>query len=77
MAVNTVEKFGADDFLERSWDLPAEVGESLRSLVQMTPDGWIMDAWPMTPQLATIVQQWVDEPIDVGSGAWFVSSAQR
>ncbi|MFG3558529.1 hypothetical protein ACGGAQ_29550 [Micromonospora sp. NPDC047557] len=76
VVVNTVEKFGVDDFLERSWDLPSEVIEPLRALVEVTPDGWVVDVWPMTGQLAVIVQPWVDEPIDVESGSWFVSSAQ-
>ncbi|MEH0929797.1 hypothetical protein [Micromonospora sp. CPCC 205558] len=76
VVVNMVEKFGVDDFLERSWDLPSEVIEPLRAHVEVTPDGWVMDVWPMTAQLAVIVQPWVDEPIDVGSGSWFVRSAQ-
>ncbi|MEU5564808.1 hypothetical protein [Micromonospora musae] len=76
VVLNTVEKFGADDFLERSWDLPSEVIEPLRAQVEVTPDGWVVDVWPMTAQLAAIVQPWVDEPIDVDSGSWFVSSAQ-
>ncbi|MEU7923780.1 hypothetical protein [Micromonospora sp. NPDC049107] len=77
VVVNTVEKFGADDLLERAWDLPTAVSESLRPLVQMTPEGWVVDAWPMTAQLAAIVQPWVDEPVDVESGCWFVSSARH
>ncbi|WP_433528920.1 hypothetical protein ACQPYA_21645 [Micromonospora sp. CA-263727] len=76
VVVNTVEKFGVDDFLERSWDLPSEVTELLRAHVEVTPDGWVVDVWPMTAQLAVIVQPWVDEPIGVESGSWFVSSAQ-
>ncbi|MET8093242.1 hypothetical protein [Micromonospora sp. NPDC005220] len=74
--VNMVEKFGVEDFLERSWDLPSEVIEPLRAHVEVTPDGWVVEVWPMTGQLAVIVQPWVDEPIDVESGSWFVSSAQ-
>ncbi|QOC89729.1 hypothetical protein [Micromonospora craniellae] len=76
VVVNTVEKFGVDDFLVRSWDLPSEVTEPLRAHVEVTPDGWVVDVWPMTAQLAVIVQPWVDEPIGVESGSWFVSSAQ-
>ena len=75
--VNVVEKFGSDGFLERSWDLPSEVIEPLRMHVEVTPDGWIVNVWPMTAQLAAIVQPWVDEPIDVESmGSWSISSAQ-
>ncbi|MEU7842740.1 hypothetical protein AB0B39_17475 [Micromonospora sp. NPDC049114] len=76
VVVNGVEKFGVDDVLERSWDLPSEVIEPLRAHVEVTPDGWVVDVWHMTAQLAAIVQPWVDEPIDVESGFWFVSSAQ-
>ncbi|MFI7079706.1 hypothetical protein ACIBO1_20610 [Micromonospora sp. NPDC049903] len=74
LVVNLVEKFGADDLLERSWGLPPDVVEPLRAHVDMTPDGWIMNVWPMTSHIAVVTQPWVDEPIDVGSGAWFVSS---
>ncbi|MEV4601309.1 hypothetical protein AB0K15_28395 [Amycolatopsis sp. NPDC049253] len=74
--VNLVEKFGADEFLEREWTLPAEVVEPLRGQVDMTPEGWIMNEWPMTAAIAAIVQPWVGEPIDVESGSWFVASAQ-
>ncbi|MEU8216680.1 hypothetical protein AB0C47_13015 [Micromonospora taraxaci] len=76
VVVNMVEKFGVGDVLERSWELPSEVVELLRAHVEVTPDGWVVDVWPMTTQLAVIVQPWVDEPIDVESGSWFVSSAQ-
>ncbi|MGC4875860.1 hypothetical protein ACLQ26_06225 [Micromonospora sp. DT43] len=76
VVVNVVEKFGADDVLERSWDLPSDVIERLRAHVAMTPDGWVVDTWSMTAQLAAIVQPWVGEPIDVESGSWFLSSAQ-
>ncbi|MCZ7435308.1 hypothetical protein O7598_02780 [Micromonospora sp. WMMC241] len=73
---NIVEKFGTDGYLDRSWDLPAEVIEPLRAHVEVTPAGWVVNAWPMTAQLASIVQPWIDEPIDVLSSDWFVSSAQ-
>jgi hypothetical protein len=76
LVVNMVEKFGADELLEREWDLPAEVVEPFRGQVDMTPDGWIMHMWRMTAEIADIVQPWVDEPIDVESGSWYVSSAQ-
>ncbi|WP_406084829.1 hypothetical protein OHA01_11325 [Micromonospora zamorensis] len=72
--VNVVQKFGMDDFLERSWELPSEVIEPLREHVNVGDDGWIIDAWPMTEQIAAIVQPWVIEEIDVASGAWFVES---
>ncbi|MFE9183811.1 hypothetical protein ACFYMB_10800 [Micromonospora haikouensis] len=39
VVVNVVEKFGVDDFLERSWDLPAEVIEPLRAQVEVRPTG--------------------------------------
>ncbi|MGC4834974.1 hypothetical protein ACLQ3D_10800 [Micromonospora vinacea] len=76
VVVNMVEKFGVDDVLERSWELPSAVIEPLRAHVEVTPDGWVVDVWPMTARLAVIVQPWVDEPIDVESDSWFVSSAQ-
>ncbi|MGW3889922.1 hypothetical protein ACWD69_14640 [Micromonospora chokoriensis] len=76
MVVNLVEKFGADGFLENSWVLPPAVVEPLRAHVDVTPQGWVVDAWPMTSDVAVIVQPWVDEPVDVGSDAWFVSSVQ-
>ncbi|MEU7801082.1 hypothetical protein AB0B10_17600 [Micromonospora arborensis] len=76
VVVNLVEKFGVDDVLERSWELPAEVIEPLRAHVEVTPGGWVVDVWPVTAQLAAIVQPWVDEPIDVDPDSWFVSSAQ-
>ncbi|WP_434739281.1 hypothetical protein [Micromonospora sp. SH-82] len=62
VVVNTVEKFGVDDFLDRSWDLPSEVTEPLRAHVEVTPDGWVVDVWPMTAQLAVIVQPWLMSP---------------
>ena len=62
--------------LSSQLDRYQEVIEPLRAHVEMTPDGWVVDVWPMTAQLAAIVQPWVDEPIDVESGSWFVSSAQ-
>ncbi|MEW2386704.1 hypothetical protein AB0873_32520 [Micromonospora sp. NPDC047707] len=76
VVVNMVEKFGADGLLERSWDLPPEVVGPLRAHVDVTPEGWVMDMWPLTVEIAVIVQPWIDEPIDVGSNAWFVSSGQ-
>ncbi|MEV4390345.1 hypothetical protein AB0J68_32340 [Micromonospora sp. NPDC049580] len=76
VVVNMVEKFGMDDLLERAWDLPSEVIEPLRAHVEVTPDGCVVDVWLMTAEIAAIVQPWVDEPIDVESGSWFVSSAQ-
>ncbi|WP_088947573.1 hypothetical protein [Micromonospora zamorensis] len=72
--VNVVQKFGMDDFLERSWELPSEVIEPLREHVNVGDDGWIIDAWPMMEQIAAIVQPWVTEEFDVASGAWFVES---
>ncbi|MEU4672534.1 hypothetical protein AB0F91_32290 [Amycolatopsis sp. NPDC023774] len=77
LVVNMVERFGADEFLDRSWDLPPEVIEPLRGQVEVTPEGWIVDMWRMTAQIAAIVQPWVDEPIDVESDSWFISSEQR
>ncbi|MFI7431604.1 hypothetical protein ACIBPB_31955 [Micromonospora sp. NPDC049836] len=76
VVVNMVEKFGADGFLERSWGLPSDVVGPLRAHVDVTPEGWVMDMWPMTAEIAAIVQPWVDEPIVVGSDTWFVSSRQ-
>ncbi|MGC5311376.1 hypothetical protein [Micromonospora zamorensis] len=76
VVVNMVEKFGPDGVLERSWVLPPEVIEPLRAQVEVTLEGWIVDAWPMAAPLAAIVQPWVDEPVDVESGSWFVGSAQ-
>ncbi len=75
-AVNVVEKFGADGFLERSWVLPPDVVVPLRAHVGMTEEGWIMDEWPVTAEIAAIVQPWVDETIDVASGAWNIGSEQ-
>ncbi|MEU5781399.1 hypothetical protein [Micromonospora lupini] len=43
VVVNVVEKFGVNDLLERSWELPSEVTGSLRAHVEVTPDGWIVD----------------------------------
>ncbi|WP_074316177.1 hypothetical protein [Micromonospora cremea] len=74
---NVVQKFGTDDFLERSWELPPEVIEPLRDHVKVGDDGWIIDSWPMTEQIAAIVQPWVTEHIDVASGAWLVGSWMR
>lgn len=71
---NVAQKFGTDDFLERSWELPSEVVEPLRQHVDVADDGWIINEWPMTEQIAAIVQPWVTERIDVASGAWFVGS---
>jgi hypothetical protein len=75
-AVNVVSKFGADSYLERSWTLPPEVNALLREHVRMTPEGWVMDEWPVTTEIATAVQPWVDEPIDVSAGAWSIGSEQ-
>jgi hypothetical protein len=75
-AVNVVERFGADGYLERSWILPAKVASLLRDHVDMTDTGWIMYLWDVTPGIAVIVQPYVDEPIDPESGVWFVSSEQ-
>ncbi|MFG2053005.1 hypothetical protein ACGFI9_03155 [Micromonospora sp. NPDC048930] len=72
--VNVVQKFGTDDVLESSWELPPELVEPLRKHVNVGDDGWIIDEWRMTEQIAAIVQPWVSEHIDVGSGAWFVGS---
>ncbi|QSB14604.1 hypothetical protein JQS43_24565 [Natronosporangium hydrolyticum] len=76
MVVILVEKFGSDGFLERSWDLPPDVVGPLRAHVNVTPEGWIVDVWPVTTDVAAVLQPWIDEPIDVRSGALFVSSAQ-
>jgi hypothetical protein len=46
--VNVVEKFGPDESLERSWDLPPDVVAALRVHVQVTDEGWIMNEWPVT-----------------------------
>ena len=54
VVVNLVEKFGADGFLERSWDLPPDVVEPLRAQVNVTLEGWIVDVWPMTPDVAAL-----------------------
>ncbi|MEU5784616.1 hypothetical protein [Micromonospora lupini] len=72
--VNVVSKFGGDACLERRWVLPPEVIEPLASHVEMTGEGWIVDEWPVTRGIAAIVQPWVDQVIDLASGAWFVGS---
>jgi hypothetical protein len=72
--VNVVQKFGTDDFLERSWELPPEVMEPLREHVNVADGGWIINEWPITEQIAAIVQPWVTEHMDVASGTWFVGS---
>jgi hypothetical protein len=77
IVVNTAEKFGADDCLERSWDLPPEAYEPLRAHVEVTSDGWVVDVLPMTAQLAVTVQPWIDEPIDVGSHRSQMTAAMR
>lgn len=74
--VNVIEKFGADSTLERSWRLPPDVVEPLRQHVTVTPEGWVLDMWRVTPEIAAIVQPWVDEPINASSGAWLISSEQ-
>ncbi|MER7333664.1 MULTISPECIES: hypothetical protein [unclassified Micromonospora] len=56
VVVNMVEKFGADGFLERSWDLPSDVVGPLRATVDVRPEGWVMDMWPMTAEIAAIVR---------------------
>jgi len=56
--------------------MPTNVIEHLRALVEMTPEGWVIDEWVITKQVAAIVQPWVDEPIDFASGAWLVGSVQ-
>jgi len=75
-AVNVVSKFGDDGYLERSWVLPLEVIEPLRSHVRMTSEGWIVDEWTVTDEIAAIVQPWVDQLIEVASDAWSVGSEQ-
>ncbi|MGH3749852.1 MAG: hypothetical protein ACRDT8_20910 [Micromonosporaceae bacterium] len=75
--MNLVEKFGEDDFLERTWELPPALTPPLRDLVDVSDDGWIMDEWAVTDEIAAIVQPYLDEPIDVESGRWCVSSEQR
>ncbi|WFE49149.1 hypothetical protein O7617_01920 [Micromonospora sp. WMMD1155] len=76
LVVNVVEEFGAHNSLESSWVLPPDVVEPLRAHVDVTPQGWVVDVWPVTSDVAAIVQPWVDKPIDVGSGGWFVSSVR-
>lgn len=75
-AVNVVEKFGLDGSLENRWVMPSEIAESLRSHVRMTSEGWVMEMWPITAEIAEVVQPWVDEPIDCRSGDWLISSEQ-
>lgn len=75
-AVNVVEKFGPGSLLEKRWVMPAEVIGPLRAHVRMTPEGWVVDLWPVTAEIAAIVQPWVDEPIDPGSDAWLIGSEQ-
>jgi len=77
LTVNVVQKFGVNDFLERFWVLPPQVVEPLRACVEVTENGWVMNEWPMTEQIANIVQPWVDEPIDVETAVWFVGSWQE
>ncbi|MCZ7375605.1 hypothetical protein [Micromonospora sp. WMMC250] len=72
--MNVVEEFGADNSLEGSWVMPSDVVEPLRAHVDVTPQGWVVDTWPVTSDVAAIVQPWVDKPIDVRSGAWFIGS---
>lgn len=76
MVVILVEKFGSDGFLENSWVLPPDDVKPLSAHVNLTPEGWIVDVWPATTDVAAVLQPWIDEPIDVRPGAWFVSSAQ-
>jgi hypothetical protein len=35
-----------------------------------------MDEWSVTAEIASVVQPWVDEPIDVSSDAWSIGSEQ-
>ncbi|SCF25682.1 hypothetical protein [Micromonospora chokoriensis] len=72
--VNLVEKFGADGSLESSWVLPPDAVEPLRAHVDVTPQGWFVDVWPVTSDIAVIVQPWVAEPVEAESGAWFIGS---
>lgn len=74
--VNVVEKFGEDGFLERSWVLPPDVVTPLRVHIEMTEEGWIVGEWPVTLEIAAIVQPYVEEPIGVASGAWHIGSEQ-
>ncbi|WP_326564986.1 hypothetical protein VSH64_24375 [Amycolatopsis rhabdoformis] len=74
--VTIVEKFGADEWLEREWELPPDVVEQLRGQVDLTPEGWIRHVWPITAEIAAVVQPWVDERIDLASASWYVSSVQ-
>jgi len=72
---NVVEEFGEDGFLRRQWVLPPTAVASLRPHVEMDDDEvWIVGEWPLTEELAAVVQPWVDQPIDVASGNWFVSA---
>ncbi len=68
-------KFGLDEHLEQSWTVPADVvAGPLRDYVRLAADGAIVDSWPMTDEIAAIVQAFVSEDIDVRSGNWFVES---
>lgn len=42
----------------------------------MSDEGWVVDVWLITEQVAAIVQPYVDEPIDAASEQWYVSSEQ-
>ncbi|MEV2238409.1 hypothetical protein [Micromonospora sp. NPDC049891] len=75
-AVNVVGRFNADSILERSWVLPQDVVPPLRAHVKMTEEGWIMYEWPVTAEIAAIVQPWIDETIDAASDAWYIGSEQ-
>jgi hypothetical protein len=75
-AVNIVEKVGPDGFVEKSWVMPSDIVKPLRAHVRMTPDGWVMDLWPVTEEIAAIVQPWVDEPIGPDLDAWIIGSEQ-
>jgi hypothetical protein len=67
--VNVVDKYGADDRLERSWELPDTVISRLRGLVEVGAEGWIAGEWPF----AAVVQPFVDELVEA-NGSWFVGS---
>jgi hypothetical protein len=42
----------------------------------MTSEGWVMDLWPITKEIAVIVQPWVDERVEPDSDAWLIGSEQ-
>lgn len=71
-ALNVVAKFDAEQTLERDWALPADLTEALAAHVTVTDDAGIVGVWPVTDDIRTLVQPWVDEHIDTLSGTWFV-----